>query len=160
MTALAYLLVIVAANLGLAALGPSWMPLIGFVAIGLDLTLRDRLHEEWRHRWLWPKMLAVIAAGGALSALVAPGSRRIAAASAVSFVLSGAVDALVYGAITRRSTARVVSNLCGAAVDSLAFPALAFWAWMPALVVAQFGAKAGGGVLWATLFNLKERKSC
>lgn len=62
-----YVSTLVAANLAVAWLGPTIMPLIAFLFIGLDLTLRDRLHDQWRGRHLWPRMLALVGVAGLVS---------------------------------------------------------------------------------------------
>jgi queuosine precursor transporter len=64
---LVYLLAVVAANLAVAHFGPASTPLVAFALIGLDVTARDALHERWRRRGLFPKMLALVA-GSLLSA--------------------------------------------------------------------------------------------
>lgn len=166
-----YLAAIVAANLLVAALGPAWSPAIAFALISLDLTTRDRLHDAWGglRGGVWPRMLALILGGGALSYLVsrlAPGGAppelalRIALASSAAFVASGAADALAYHALRRRPYLQRVngSNLPGALVDSLLFPALAFG--LPLLwpvVLGQLAAKLAGGLLWSVALRPRER---
>lgn len=154
-----YLLVIVSANLLIACLGPGWTPLVGFFAIGLDLTLRDKLHESWGGRRLLMKMAGLIAAGGIISALLSPGSGRVVWASLLAFACSSGVDAWVYDRLRYRSkeNARYASNIAGAAVDSLIFPVVAFAAWLPMVMLLQLTAKAAGGMLWAWLLNLRGR---
>lgn len=146
-----YLSALVAANLAVAALGPTAMPIIAFLLIGLDLTLRDRLHDLWAGRNLWPRMLALIAAAGVASYVLNPASGRIAAASVIAFSLASLADALAYHWLHRRSWAVRVngSNVAGAAVDSLAFPLLAFGSALPSIVLAQLVAKVMGGMAWA-----------
>lgn len=151
---LIYIAAIAAANLSIAALGPWVSPINAFVLIGLDLSLRDQLHDRWRGRWLWPKMLTLIAVAGVVSYAINPAAGRIAIASMVSFVAAALADALVYQATIRRTFVQRanLSNAAGAAVDSALFPALAFGAWMPEIVLAQFAAKAAGGALWSMMF--------
>lgn len=153
MLVLVYLGAIVAANLTTAAFGPSWSIVNSFLLIGLDLSTRDALHDRWRGRMLWPRMLALVLAGGVISFVLGAGA--IAVASSVSFVLASLADAVVYHLIrTRPFLVRAnVSNLAGAAVDSVVFPTLAFGGLLPVIVVAQFAAKVAGGLVWSLVLN-------
>jgi hypothetical protein len=65
-----YLLAIVAANLLVSHFGPGVTVINAFVFVGLDLSTRDRLHEQWQGRFLWARMLGLIAAGGLLALLL------------------------------------------------------------------------------------------
>lgn len=146
---------IATANLLVAWLGPWFSPVNAFVLIGLDLSLRDWLHDQWRHR-LW-KMWLLIASAGVLSWLLNPAAGRIAVASTVAFTAAAVADACVYhGLIDRRWLFRANgSNVAGASVDSVLFPALAF-GWfpgLPAVVALQFAAKVSGGAAWAWLIG-------
>lgn len=155
MPVLAYLASIVAANLLVAFFGPSASAAIAFVFIGLDLTLRDRLHEAWKHRHLLPKMGALIVAGSILTYAVNREAGPIALASFVAFCGASVADMAVYLVMDRRGSGRrqrvLGSNVAGAAVDSLVFPVLAFGAFIPAVVAAQFIAKVLGGYVWSQL---------
>ena len=154
-----YLAAIVAANLIITQFGPSATIITAFLFIGLDITARDRLHESWRGRGLWPKMAALIASGSLLSWLVNRNAGPIALASFVAFAASGAADTLVYHALRHRPwTVKVNgSNVISAAVDSLIFPTLAFGVLLPFVVVGQFIAKVAGGALWAAILKLRRR---
>ena len=154
-----YLAAIVAANLIITQFGPSATIIIAFLFIGLDITARDRLHESWRGRGLWPKMAALIASGSLLSWLVNRNAGPIALASFVAFAASGAADTLAYHALRHRPwTVKVNgSNVVSAAVDSLIFPTLAFGVLLPFVVVGQFIAKVAGGALWAAVLKLRWR---
>lgn len=150
---LAYLVAIVAANLLIAIYGPSAAIVVAFVFVGLDLVVRDKLHDRWQGRTLWPRMLALIATGGALSFLVNASAGPIAVASTVAFAAAALVDAAVYHAARRypwelRSNG---SNIAGAAVDSILFPTIAFGAILPGIVIGQFAAKVVGGFVWSKL---------
>lgn len=152
-----YCLAIVAANLSIAAFGPWMSPVNSFLLIGLDLSLRDRLHDRWAGRGLWWRMLLLVAGAGAISYALNPAAGKIALASVVAFVLAGLADALVYHGLRRKGwmTRANGSNLAGAGVDSLVFPTLAFGVLMPHIVALQFAAKVGGGFLWSLLLNRK-----
>ena len=153
----AYLSAIVAANLLVSHFGPTASIVNAFLFIGLDLSSRDRLHELWQGRALWARMLVLIIVGGLLS-LILGGSGRIALASCMAFVLAGIVDTHIYSALAHRGWLWRAngSNAIAAAVDSLCFPLLAF-AWPPlwGVVLGQFVAKVGGGMLWS--LALRER---
>lgn len=152
---LAYALSMVAANLLVAHFGPVITPLLAFVLIGLDLTLRDWLQIRLRG---W-QMGALIFAAGALTYLVNPAAKTIAVASAVSFLLSALADWAVFsnvrGSWLKRSMS---SNVVGAAVDSMTFPWLAFGAFMPGIILAQFAAKVAGGAIWAWMLSRANQK--
>lgn len=152
---LLYLVAIVLANLLVSRYGPGVSVLNAFLFIGLDLSTRDRLHEQWQGRALWPRMLLLISTGGLLSLLLG-GSGRIALASCLAFILAGIADTLVYRLLHRlpRVWRMNGSNLVAAALDSFCFPLLAFGvplAW--GVVLGQFWAKVGGGACWAFLLE-------
>lgn len=154
-----YVAAIVGANLSIAAFGPWVSPINSFLLIGLDLTLRDRLHDAWGGRSLWPRMVGLILIAGAVSYLVNPAAGRIAVASAIAFIVAGLADAVVYHRL--RSIAQTSgymfrvngSNAAGALADSILFPTLAFGAFMPAIIALQFAAKVGGGFVWSILLR-------
>jgi uncharacterized PurR-regulated membrane protein YhhQ (DUF165 family) len=129
------------------------MPIIAFLLIGLDLTLRDRLHDLWRGRQLWPRMFGLIVAAGVVSYLLNPVSGPIAVASVVAFSLASLADAAVYHLLAGRSWSIRTngSNLIGATVDSLVFPVMAFGSAFPSIVLGQLVAKVVGGMFWALL---------
>jgi len=149
-----YLSALVLANLSVAYFGPWISPINAFFLIGLDLSLRDRLHEEWKDR-LWARMLALIAGAGAISFVLNPAAINIAVASVVAFVAAGVVDAFVYQKLVAKKwmIKSNASNTAGAAVDSLVFPTLAFGSLMPAIVLLQFAAKVVGGALWSLVLK-------
>lgn len=150
---LMYLAAIVAANLTVAIWGPSMTIVNAFLFIGLDLTARDRLHDQWHGRLLWPKMAALIATGSVLSWAINRDAGQIALASFVAFALAGAVDAGAYHLLRNRTWSQRVngSNILSAAVDSIVFPTLAFGAFMPAIIAGQFMAKVVGGAIWSLI---------
>ncbi len=150
-----YCAAMVGANLLVAAFGPWVSPINAFFLIGLDLSLRDRLHDRWTGAMLWPRMFALIAAAGVISFALNPAAGRIAVASALSFVFAGLIDAAAYHALRGRPyLARSNgSNVAGAAVDSLVFPTLAFGALLPAVAALQFAAKVAGGAAWSIILR-------
>ena len=154
-----YLAAIVAANLIIARLGPQATVITAFLLIGLDITARDRLHESWQGRRLWPKMAALIAAGSLLSWLLNRNAGPIALASFVAFAASSVADTLTYYLLRHRAWMVKVngSNVVSAAIDSLVFPTLAFGMLLPLVVAGQFVAKVAGGALWAMVLRLTRR---
>lgn len=158
----AYLAAIVAANLTISALGPPAAIPVAFLLIGFDFSARDALQARWEGGALWPRMVALIAVGGALSYLVNASAAQIAVASTVSFVVASAIDAVVFALIGRK-VGRFLrwngTNLVGAGIDSLLFPTLAFGSLLPAIVLGQYAAKVAGGVIWSlALIRLTPRK--
>jgi hypothetical protein len=149
--ALIFVAAIATANLIVAWLGPWVSPINAFVLIGLDLSLRDWLHDKWRKE-LW-RMGLLIAGAGALSYLLNPAAGRIAVASTVAFTVASTFDALVYhGLIDRKWLVRSNgSNVAGAAADSIAFPLIAFGLFpgVLAIIGLQFVAKVSGGAVWS-----------
>jgi hypothetical protein len=142
-----YILAMVTANLLVWWLGPWFSPINSFLLIGLDLTLRDVLHD----RITRTQMFGVILAGGLITFLANPSAQNIAIASAIAFGLSALADWVTYGLLRNRAWLIRVngSNVVGAFVDSLLFPTIAFGAFLPHIVLLQFLAKVSGGALWA-----------
>jgi hypothetical protein len=150
-----YIAAITGANLSVAAFGPWVSPINAFLLIGLDLSLRDHLHEKWRGPQLVPRMLALIAAAGAISYLLNPAAGKIALASMAAFTVAAVVDATVYQALIKRGylTRSNGSNAAGALADSLIFPTIAFGGFLPHIVALQFVAKVAGGAVWALVIR-------
>lgn len=151
MAAVLFVVAICAANLLVYWLGPWWSPINAFALIGLDLALRDSLHDK--HGLLGASAIALIA--GLLSYLINPAGGMIALASAASFVLASLADGSVYQALSGKTPMQRMngSNIAGAAVDSLAFPSIAFGALMPEIVALQFIAKIAGGFIWSLVLR-------
>jgi len=150
-----YLAAITAANLTLLWFGPAASIFNAFILIGLDLTLRDKLHDQWEGRHLWLKMFVLICGGSVITIALNLDALPIALASAAAFLLAGLGDAFVYSKLMDeefivRSNG---SNMVGAAIDSVVFPTLAFGIFMPEIILAQFAAKVCGGGLWSFLLK-------
>ena len=146
-----YIAALVVANLLVAWLGPWFSPINAFVLIGLDLSLRDKLHEQWENDRLLLKMGGLIAVASGVSYLLNPAAGSIALASFVAFALAMTADTIVYHYLRDkpwliRSNG---SNVAGAAVDSITFPTIAFGGLMPEIVAIQFLAKVFGGSVWS-----------
>lgn len=148
-----YIAALIAANLLVSAIGPWFSVVNSFVLIGLDLTLRDKLHDKWDGNPI--KIGCLIATAGAISYLLNPASGQIAIASVVAFCLSMAADSFVYEKLKDKSWEKRTngSNLAGAAVDSIAFPTIAFGGLMPEIVAMQFASKMIGGFIWTKIIK-------
>jgi uncharacterized PurR-regulated membrane protein YhhQ (DUF165 family) len=158
MLILMYLSAIVLANLSSAHFGPSASIWNAFLLIGLTLSTRDRLHEQWGSK-VKQRMFLLILAGGLLSYLINQGAGKIAVASCVAFAVSETLDAILYGLMHRHPylLKSNTSNILGAATDSLIFPTLAFGGLMWPIVIGQFVAKTLGGLIWSLI--LQPRKA-
>jgi len=147
---LVYATAMVAANLSIAAFGPSIAPVNAFVLIGLDLALRDWLHVRLKP---W-QMLVLIGATGLLTFALNPTAGRIAIASATAFTAAALVDWSVFarlrGSWPRRANG---SNVAGAAVDSVLFLLLAPFPFSWVIAAQMLAAKVAGGAIWAWLLN-------
>jgi len=149
--AVVYIAALVAANLLVAWLGP-WFSLINaFVLIGLDLSLRDKLHDLWDGENLPMKMGGLIATASIVSYAINPATGMIAFASLAAFSLSMVADAVAYQYLKGKDWMIRVngSNMAGALVDSVVFPTIAFGGLMLEIVALQFIAKVGGGYIWS-----------
>ena len=91
-----FLIAIVLANLSVAYLGPVATPFNSFLLIGLDLSLRDRIHEEWRGNNLTLKMFSLICAGAAITYLLNHDAGMICVGSVIGFSGALIVDAVLY----------------------------------------------------------------
>lgn len=155
-----YLAAIVAANLVTAHYAAEGHPeaslVTAFALVGLDVVVRDVLHDTLRgvRRWSW--LGALVLAGSGLSYLANPDSAAVAQASAIAFAAMMAADTAAYHALRRLPWVERsgISNVCGAAVDSAVFVALAFdGPFLFWIAFGQFTAKAAGGFLWAVLLE-------
>lgn len=155
MSVVLYLAAIVVANLSVAAFGPGVTIINAFWLIGLDLTLRDRLHDRWQGDSLILRMAGLIALSGAISYGLNADAGPIALASTVAFIVSATLDGLAYQLLKpyRRFVRINGSNVIGAAADSLIFPTLAFGAFLWPIVLGQFAAKVAGGFLWSLILR-------
>jgi len=148
---------LVAANLLIAAFGVWFSPIGAFLLIGLDLSLRDKLHDLWEGDKLPIKMGGLIATASIVSYAINPATGMIAFASLAAFSLSMVSDAFVYQYLKAKSWLVRVngSNIAGSAVDSVVFPTIAFGSLMPEIVALQFVAKIGGGFIWSKILEKK-----
>ena len=153
-----YIVALVVANLLVAWFGV-WFSLINaFVLIGLDLSLRDKLHDLWEGEKLPIKMGGLIATASVISYAINPATGMIAFASLAAFSLSMVADSLVYQYLKHKEWMIRAngSNIAGSAVDSVVFPTIAFGGLMPEIVALQFLAKVVGGFIWGKILNRSE----
>lgn len=148
---------LVAANLLVAYFGPWFSIFNSFLLIGLDLSIRDKLHDSWKNKHLPIKMGGLILVASVVSYLLNPATGMIAIASFVAFTLSMIADSLAYHYLANKPwfVRSNGSNLVGAGVDSIAFPTIAFGGLMPEIVALQFVSKVGGGFVWSLLLRNK-----
>lgn len=146
-----YIAAIVTANTLVSALGPSVTIVNAFVFIGLDMTIRDYLHDLYEQP-LKP-MLILVCIGSLVSYLLNTG--MIAVASAVSFLIANSVDTSVYHWLRVQPWLKRVlkSNVAASGVDSVLFPLIAFGAFLPEIVLGQWVAKVTGGMVFAFAFH-------
>ena len=150
-----YLVAIVLANLLLVEFGPRAAFINCFVLVGFDLVVRDELHQRWKGRQLWWRMLLLIGTGSCLTLLLNHNAGRIAFASFVAFFGAGIVDSICYHLLGKRAFLLKVngSNVLSAFTDSILFVFVAFG--MPllwTLIIYQCLMKIFGGVLWSVLW--------
>jgi hypothetical protein len=152
---LIYLVAITFANLGAYLFGPWITPITSLVFIGIDLSIRDKLHDVWSSNRLWFKMFLLVLTGSLITCLINLEAYQIAIASVVAFTAASIGDTLVYHYLRRKPflVKSNTSNLMAAALDSLLFPTIAFGSLMPSIVLLQFTAKILGGFVWSLVIN-------
>lgn len=151
MIAIIYVTAICIANLLVAHFGPSVTPINAFFLVGLDMVLRDILHE----RYGMMRSLFLSALAGVISYAINPASGIIAIASMIAFVAAALVNALVYQWLIGKPWMKKsnAGNVAAAAVDSVIFPLIAFGAFLPVIIAAQFICKTAGGAIWSWLLK-------
>lgn len=156
-----YLVVIILANLSVKLFGPSITIINAFVFIGLDLTIRDLLHEKWKSN-IWLKMGLLIGAGSFISWVLNRDTQLIAIASFVAFIGAGVVDTLVYQILKDKSRLLKIngSNIFSSITDSVIFLSVAFG--LPLLwsiAIWQILAKISSGFIWSLVLRKSNVKS-
>lgn len=154
-----YLIAIVVANLAIFWFGPAATIVVALILIGLDLTIRDALHDMWKGRDLVWKMGGLILGGSVLTLAMNIEAAKIGFASFAAFAVAGTLDTIVYHLLGDK--VRIIrvngSNVVAAAADSIIFPTLAFGAFMPLIILGQFAAKVAGGALWSVVLMRKDQ---
>lgn len=153
-----YLAAAISANLLVARFGPWALVVTAFFMIGLNITVRDALHEEWHGKGLVWKMALLIATGSVLSYAINHAAANVAIASFIAFAAAESVDALVYQLLySRRWMLKVnASNAASATTDSIVFPTVAFGEFLPLIVLSQILIKFAGGFMWSLLLNKRK----
>lgn len=145
-----YIMSVVLANLSASYFGIWVTPLNAFLLIGLEITVRDLLHEKVSHS----QLIFIVLVAGVFSYLINMGSQNIAIASFIAVTVSCLVDYFVFskvkGSWLKKSN---YSNVVSSATDSMIFPTVAFGSFNIAVVSAQFVLKLFGGFLWSLLIN-------
>lgn len=155
-----FLLSVITANIILSLLTPSvglWASVVtAFLFIGINISIRDKIHEDWYKHNLRLKMSILIIVGSVLTYIINPSSKSVAMASGVSFLVSGIVDFIIYQLLyhTDKSIKVNVSNIGSSIVDSILFPTLAFGNFNVLVILGQFLVKVFGGYVWS-LFLFK-----
>lgn len=145
----------VVANMTIFWFGP-WFSLINaFLLIGLDTVLRDKLHDSWKGKGLYIKMLALISVAALITFVLNPASLTIAIASVCAFIAAMLFDTVIYNFLINKGwlIRSNVSNVGSSFVDSLVFPTIAFGTLMPAIIGLQFAAKVAGGFIWSLIIK-------
>lgn len=150
-----YVSAIVAANLLVAHFGPWFSPINSLLLIGMDLSLRDKIHEMWYGKNIFFRMGVLIVVAGVVSFILNPATGMIAVASFSAFTAAMMIDTFVYQKLIKKSNLVKMngSNASGAAVDSVVFPTVAFGSFLPEIVALQFAAKVTGGFLWSLVIE-------
>lgn len=150
-----FVLAITISNLMIGWFGPWVSPINAFFLIGLDLSIRDHLHEKWNGSS--KRMLLLISIAGALSFLFNPAVARIAIASLLAFVVSSMADFYVYRKLIDKNWLKKsnYSNVAGATVDSVIFPVAAFGVFpgIISIILLQSTAKIFGGGVWSLVID-------
>ena len=146
---------IILANLSVAYFGPASMPINAFLFIGLDISMRDKLHETWHGKNLVLKMLGLIIVGAVLTYLLNRDAGMVCVASVIAFTVALLVDAVIYQLLIDKNPLTKInaSNLGSSLADSILFPTIAFGVLMPKIVLLQFLAKLAGGAFWAWIIS-------
>lgn len=150
-----YIGCMVLANVLIAIFGPWFSPINAFLLIGLDMVIRDRLHDKWLGNNLVLRMGFLIVVSSLITYVLNPTMMMIAVGSSVAFAGAMAVNTIIYHFVHKyqwmvRSN---VSNVGGSLTDSILFPTIAFGVIMPEIILLQFLAKMCGGLVWSYAFK-------
>lgn len=142
-----YVLSICIANFLIFKFGPVMSIINSFYLIGLDMVLRDSIHDAIGVKGAL--LMSLLA--GAISYAINPATGMIAIASVAAFTASATADAITYQLLNGNSWIKRVnwSNASGSIVDSIVFPVIAFGAFMPSIILGQIAAKMAGGFMWS-----------
>jgi uncharacterized PurR-regulated membrane protein YhhQ (DUF165 family) len=143
------------ANISISHFGPQAAPINAFVLIGLNLTLRDSIHDKWQGKNLWLRMLLMLSCAGVVSYLLDASAARIAIGSVLALLAAGVTDTAIYEILHRkRYLVRCnSSNVASAAVDSLVFFYVAFGGVPVEVLLSQWVVKVFGGGIWSLIIG-------
>lgn len=146
-----YVSAICLANFLVFTFGPIMSIVNSFLLIGLDMVLRDSIHDKIG---ISGAMLMSVLTG-AISYAINPATGMIAIASVAAFTASATADAITYQVLSGKSWIKRVngSNVSGSIVDSMVFPTIAFGAFMPMIIIGQIAAKMVGGLIWSLIIK-------
>ena len=163
-----YLMCAAISSIAVRYFGDQYAIPASFFLTGFILTSRDFLHDRWRYRMFFPKMISLIMFGSALSMITSilyyrddPEIVMIeSVAMSAAFLFSGFIDMASYdGMMESPRFIRVnYSNFFSAAADSIIFTSIAHTSWidnpeslmkvfLPYFII-QFVTKVSGGFLW------------
>jgi len=150
-----YVAAMLLANLLVSKFGPAISPVLAFLLIGFDLSMRDWLHVRLSAK----QMVGLIGVAGLLTYALNPAAGMIAVASTAAFTSAALVDYQTFKQLRGSWLFRANgSNVAGAAVDSIVFVALVPFKVDPITATSLFLAKVAGGAIWATLMNHASKK--
>lgn len=145
-----YILSVVLANLSASYFGIWITPINAFLLIGLEITVRDLLHERINHL----QMIGIVLVAGILSYSINIDTQNIAIASLIAVTVSCLLDYAVFkrtkGSWLKKSN---TSNVFSSASDSLLFPTIGFGTFNVGVVLLQFFLKLFGGFIWSLAIN-------
>lgn len=149
--AFVYVIALISANLIVAKFGPIVIPFTSFALIGLDLVMRDVLHDKISKR----SMFVLILVTGLITYLVNSTAGKIAIASSIAFTLASFVDWSVFSRVNGSWRIKSnASNVSGAIVDSIVFPLIAFGNIAFPIMLSQIVAKTTGSFVWSWFFGV------
>ena len=156
-----YLVAIVIANLTVTYFGEKAIYLNAFFLIGLDIVLRDKLHEKWNNDNLFVKMLFLIGSGSILSYLINQDAQIVAIASFSAFFLASIVDFVLYLYFADKKflVKSNISNIGSSLTDSIVFPMILFGGLSLQITALQFLSKFFGGLFWSYIVNFISTKT-
>jgi len=165
---LIFIISIIIANLlttYFAAEFPQITAVNAFIFIGLDLSIRDKLHENWNGKKLKRNMFFLIVCGAVATFLLNTAALWVCVGSVVAFSAALIVDSVLYHKYYNLSFLKKsnISNVGGAISDSFFFVIIALH-FLPIqtqfkIIFLNIAAKVAGGALWSVILNNPAGKS-
>jgi len=158
---LIFLIAIVLANLSILYIGPQMAIWNSFILIGLDISLRDKLHERWHGKKLKRNIFFLVLTGAIITFLFNTQALWICIGSVLAFSLALFGDSYVYEKLFHKSKLEKmnISNMASALIDSGVFVLIALH-FLPLkeqieIISMMAGAKVLGGSVWAWVLTRK-----